>query len=78
MFLFASPSSAYLDRLLIKFTVIDVNTAVAWFQVHDVKGGGLCVWLAPIPRKKTIATETDTEEKHANGARGKPLRKLRK
>ena len=29
----------------------------------------------PIPRKKTIATETDTEEKHANGARGKSLRK---
>ena len=25
---------------------------------------------APIPRKKTIATEADTEEKHVNGARG--------
>ena len=24
----------------------------------------------PAPRKKTIATETDTEKKHANGARG--------
>ena len=28
------------------------------------------MWPAPTPRKKTIATETDTEEKHANGARG--------
>ena len=25
---------------------------------------------APTPRKKTIATETDTEKIHANGARG--------
>ena len=28
------------------------------------------MWPAPTPRKKTIATETDTEKKHANGARG--------
>ena len=46
------------------------NSAVAWSQVQDVKGGGLCVSPAPTPRKKTIATETDTEKKHANGARG--------
>ena len=38
----------------------------------------MCVWPAHIPRKKTIATETDTYEKHANGARGNPLRKMRK
>ena len=29
----------------------------------------MCVWPAPIPRKEAIATETDTEEKHVNGAR---------
>ena len=29
------------------------------------------MWPAPTPRNKTIATETDTEDKHANGARGK-------
>ena len=28
------------------------------------------MWPAPTPRKKTIATETDTEKQHANGARG--------
>ena len=28
------------------------------------------MWPASIQRKKTIATETDTEEKHVNGARG--------
>ncbi len=28
------------------------------------------MWPAPIPREKTIAKETDTEYKHANGARG--------
>ena len=28
------------------------------------------MWPAPTPRKKTIATETDTEKKHGNGARG--------
>ena len=28
------------------------------------------MWPAPTPRKKTIATEIDTEKKHANGARG--------
>ena len=76
MFLFASPSSAYLARLLIKFTVIDVNSAVAWSQVQDVKGGWLCLWPAPIPRKKTIATETDTEEKHANGASGETSQEI--
>ena len=30
----------------------------------------MCVWPASTPRKKTIATETDTEKIHANGARG--------
>ena len=39
-----------------------MNSAVAWSQVQDVKGGGLCVWLAPIQHKKAIATEADTEE----------------
>ena len=43
-----------------------MNSAVAWSQVQDVKGAGLCVWPAPTPRKKTIATETDTEKKHAS------------
>ena len=28
------------------------------------------MWPPPTPHKKTIATETDTEKKHANGARG--------
>ena len=28
------------------------------------------MWPAPIPRKNAIATETDSEGKHANGARG--------
>ena len=41
-----------------------------FLPLHCPKGGGLCVWPAPTPRKKTIATETDTEKKHANGARG--------
>ena len=49
---------------------VSCNSAVGWSQVQDVKGAGLCVWPAPTPRKKTIATETGTEKKHANGARG--------
>ena len=35
-----------------------------------MKEGGLCVWPAPIPLKKAIATETDSEEKYPNGAIG--------
>ena len=28
------------------------------------------MWPAPIPRMKALATETDSEERHANGVRG--------
>ena len=60
---------AYTPVYTITLHCIWKNSTVAWSQVHDVKGG-LCMWPAPIPRKKRIGTETDTEEKQANGARG--------
>ena len=38
----------------------------------------MCVWPAPTPRKKAIATETDTEEKRVNGARGETDQETKK
>ena len=36
------------------------NSAIAWSQAQDAKGGGLCVGPATLPRKKPHATETFT------------------
>lgn len=43
-----------------------VNSAIAWYQAQDAKGGGLCAGPATLPRKKTFhATETWTIEQDA-------------
>lgn len=30
-----------------------VNSAIAWYQAQDAKGGGLCAGPVTLPRKKT-------------------------
>lgn len=52
------------------YTVEWHNVAVAWSQALDMKGEGLPTGVAPLPLRKTPATETGTIE-HNDGRRMK-------